>query len=101
MCEYHLRFRKKYYKKLDVFHLALHDHKYKKFISIAKKAILCIIHERASLSLLKRYGKVFFAPPDDSEEIQKSIKSAFEQNKDRVRVGSDLEMLNYDRKKLA
>ncbi len=33
MCEYHLRFRKKDYKGLDIFHLALRDHKYKKIIT--------------------------------------------------------------------
>lgn len=33
MCKYHLRFRKKDYKGLDIFNLALRDHKRKKFIT--------------------------------------------------------------------
>lgn len=33
MCKYHLRFRKKDYKGLDIFNLALRDHKHKKFIT--------------------------------------------------------------------
>lgn len=33
MCKFHLRFRKKYYKELDIFNLALRDHKHKKIIT--------------------------------------------------------------------
>lgn len=65
-----------------------------------KKAILGILPEGASRSLLEKYGKVFFAPPDDSEEIRNVVKLAFEQNKGRVRASSEFEMSNYDREKL-
>jgi hypothetical protein len=63
-----------------------------------KKTILGILPIGASRSLLEKYGKVFFASPDDSEEIRKAVKAAFEQNKGEVRVNADFKISNYDRK---
>ncbi len=65
-----------------------------------KKVILGILPRGASRNLLEKYEKVFFAPPDDSEEIRNAVKSAFEQNGGGVEVNTDFEISNYDRKKL-
>lgn len=65
-----------------------------------KKTILGILPRGASRSILEKYGKVFFASPDDSEEIRKAVKAAFEQNRGEMTANTDFEMFNYDREKL-